>query len=403
MNEHRWENTHDGLPKPPEPKHFKELNALRGLAALIVIFYHFRILFPIHDLTISAWLIWMGVLRLVFSGPESVIFFFILSGFVLSLPFVRGTHQPYGIYLVRRIYRIYLPYLGALAIGISCAALFHNHPLPLSWVRNTWSKPVELAPVISHVLFLGDYRGDQFNTAFWSLVVEMRLSILFPFFCLFILKFRPRTVLPMLIALSCAGMALDHKWPMKSQPWLTLHYAAMFGLGILMAANLGRLSDTYHRLSKHIQDAAIGGGLLLFAFGTAGTAGAEYLGKGYMQAGEWLVALGCFLLIVSSLNSPGFSKLLSSPIPQWLGNISYSMYLMHSMVLFAVLHLLYRRIPLLGMLPVFLAATFVVSWLFFLSVERPSARLSRSVGRRPMPNRRERPEADSVPELAGRS
>jgi hypothetical protein len=42
--------------------------------------------------------------------------------------------------------------------------------------------------VLQHVFFLGDYDSSAYNTAFWSVVQEMRISIVFPFICAFILR-----------------------------------------------------------------------------------------------------------------------------------------------------------------------------------------------------------------------
>ena len=47
--------------------------------------------------------------------------FFLLSGFVLSVPYLRGKGQAYPVYLIRRILRIYAPYLAALALAVAGA------------------------------------------------------------------------------------------------------------------------------------------------------------------------------------------------------------------------------------------------------------------------------------------
>jgi peptidoglycan/LPS O-acetylase OafA/YrhL len=190
---------------------------------------------------------------------------------------------------------------------------------------------------------------------------------------------------------------------MQSQPWLTLHYAAMFGLGILTADNLRKLSSFYLSLRKIMRKVFMAGGLFLFSFGTMGTMGSPRFGYGYMNGGEWVVAAGCLVLMIASLNSISVSGFLSSGVPQWLGKISYSLYLLHSMVMFGLLHLLYGRIPLLAILPIFLAGTLVLSWLFYLLIESPSMRLSRRIGaRRTAPRETTIPKKALVTELAER-
>jgi peptidoglycan/LPS O-acetylase OafA/YrhL len=70
------------------------------------------------------------------------------------------------------------------------------------------------------------------------------------------------------------------------------------------------------------------------------------------------------------------NRMLESAVPQWLGKVSYSLYLSH----FLVLALAVRAFgPWGGVAAV--PATFAVGWLVWLAVERPSIRLSRRLAR----------------------
>src|SRR5690606_33375733 len=96
----------------------EELDSLRGLAALVVLSQH--VLFtiveppPIIDYT---------PLHLLWAGHEAVIFFFVLSGFVLALPFVDGRPFDYGPYAIKRVFRIWLPYVVATAAALLIASV----------------------------------------------------------------------------------------------------------------------------------------------------------------------------------------------------------------------------------------------------------------------------------------
>src|SRR5215471_18879899 len=73
----------------------------------------------------------LGLLEEPFqNGPAAVMLFFLLSGFVLSLPVWRGKPQRYSVFIVRRICRIYLPYLFGLALSILGASIFASHKVP---------------------------------------------------------------------------------------------------------------------------------------------------------------------------------------------------------------------------------------------------------------------------------
>lgn len=74
-------------------KRIGELDSIRGLAALIVLFHHMYQ--DLNNNTRFPPIIFRySPLRVLTNGHASVIMFFILSGFVLSLPFLKGKeHQ----------------------------------------------------------------------------------------------------------------------------------------------------------------------------------------------------------------------------------------------------------------------------------------------------------------------
>src|SRR5436305_607603 len=92
-----------------------ELDALRGIAAAVVLTFHWLAVMPAwnadtrHDG--GAYLLLNAVkytpLHVFAAGPEAVLLFFVLSGFVLALPFVEGRAGGYLPFLVRRAFRIY--------------------------------------------------------------------------------------------------------------------------------------------------------------------------------------------------------------------------------------------------------------------------------------------------------
>src|SRR5688572_30321030 len=90
------------------------LDGLRGIAALAVVFNHiFLVIAPGQ----APW--WMDYTPLYyfFAGRKAVILFFILSGFVLALPYIHGTPPRYREYLIRRFCRIYLPFAAAICLS----------------------------------------------------------------------------------------------------------------------------------------------------------------------------------------------------------------------------------------------------------------------------------------------
>jgi peptidoglycan/LPS O-acetylase OafA/YrhL len=110
-----------------QPKRLEQLDSLRGIAAFTVLVGHFLLLFPafwIATTTFSKqnWFIYLITftpLHIFWCGTEAVVFFFVLSGFVLALPFFDSTKTvSYTFFLIKRIFRLYPPYLSAVILAV---------------------------------------------------------------------------------------------------------------------------------------------------------------------------------------------------------------------------------------------------------------------------------------------
>jgi peptidoglycan/LPS O-acetylase OafA/YrhL len=172
----------------------RELDSLRGLAASTVVLHHFGLMWPAWQAHFGPWR--LGRFQIapfypLYAGHEAVMLFFVLSGLVLSLPYLRGRGQPYPIYLARRVLRIYAPYLPALALSVCGAAIWHGSHDQGNFPVDFWSRPVDSGLVLQHIAFIGVYDSRQFDFVIWSLIYEMRISILFPVLTLLSFAFAP--------------------------------------------------------------------------------------------------------------------------------------------------------------------------------------------------------------------
>ncbi|MCB9988463.1 MAG: acyltransferase family protein [Rhodospirillales bacterium] len=77
----------------PKSQRFHGLDSLRGIAALVVVFNHFYGVIPALASS-ENWLFSYTPLHTLIAGRQAVIIFFVLSGFVLSLPYVQGRAPP---------------------------------------------------------------------------------------------------------------------------------------------------------------------------------------------------------------------------------------------------------------------------------------------------------------------
>lgn len=359
---------------------FVELDSLRGLAALTVLVGHLEMAWSDTYPTGAGIGASLVALTLPF-GAEAVILFFVLSGFVLSLPAVDGRPQSYFTFVTRRIFRIYVPYLAALAVSVAASMYLYGHSTGNNWVHTYWSGPVQWRVVWHHVMFLGVFNTDRLDPPIWSLVHEMRISLFFPFLCAIVLRFRNRWSLALALILVAASTAMDklHGFQTATSIADTLHYTPMFILGIYLARERVSIAGWFSRLTRPARVLLGVGCILLFAFaGLLFNLWAEQtMHLGLRVITHWLTALGAGGIIVVCLNSRSCKRILHWPPIRLLGQMSYSLYLIHFIVLLCCVSLLFGRIPLPAILSLALVLSIAVSWLSYLWIEKPSMNLGR--------------------------
>lgn len=348
---------------------YLELDSLRGLAAFTVVLYHYRLAFNLQE----PW-----YLSPLDGGRSAVLLFFVLSGFVLSLSFwTKGRNERYDRYLTRRCFRIYVPYVAAVALAVAGVSLFPHSRLPLSeWFRNTWQTAVTPRLVGRHLAMSG---GDELNTAFWSLRYEVQMSILFP-----VLLVVLRVVQPVLaIGLSVALFAFaDHKMQAGAvDHWKSLEllkYGSLFAIGGVLGRTLAWTRRRWCSLSRAGRLTILAAGVLLY-FGTADA----LADRAHIDVPDGLlVSLGAAVLLLCCMYLSPLRRALRHGVPAYLGRISYSMYLVHGTMLFALLNLLYLKVSAPVFALIYIVATLAASHLFCIAVEEPSLRAGKALAGR---------------------
>lgn len=367
------------------------LDGLRGIAALVVVVFHYTIGY-------GTWSPEPGFfsatpLHLLWDGSAAVSLFFVLSGFVLSYGYLRtGSAQPLdvrGFYLSRAL-RLLMPYAVAFLVSAFCVhyLFVYRATDPVGQVGFFFVEWIEAAAMpVGELLMDGSLHRPaiDYNTVpqAWTLSVELYLSLLFP---LLIALMRRAAWLFVAIVLSIPvyhWLHIHHPYPLMTTG--IVH----FMLGMLLARYRDRLAELAPMRAAWRR-------LLFFAFGVACLSVRHVVNMPlkifhpYSMVPWDISAFGAFVVVWATLVAPSWQRLLSRPSIQWLGRISYSLYLIHMVALYLLVPWVLQALNALGLaghaawLAGFAAAVLISLALaagFYRAVEHPFTLLARRVAK----------------------
>jgi peptidoglycan/LPS O-acetylase OafA/YrhL len=360
----------------PASRRIVALDGLRGVAAIMVLLHHALLMLPefanyewygrvpAHS-SVGTFLLLRTPLRLAWSGQERAIMFFVLSGFVLCLPWLAGKPQSYGRFLLGRLGRIYPPYIAAMALAALASILIGGHVLPKASIYFNdlgWSRHPDAGTLPSILLLLNNHHSDYINEAVWSLTWEVRIAILFPLLMLPILRWRNAGAARIYLLLLLLGQVARHL--LSRHPGFGLQlgqgcrYTDCFVLGTAIAMNRVKIGEWFgHRHSAF-------GWLCL-------TLGLGLCWVPWPHFHEDVIGIGAALLIVAIIGTDSLRKWLARDYWLWLGRQSYSLYLIHVPIVMVIVILYRGVVPLLPCLSV-IPISIVLAQIFHLHVELPS-------------------------------
>lgn len=341
------------------------LTSLRFFAAFYVVLFHTTWIF------LPSWTERGGVVnRVVSMGYISVSFFFLLSGYILAMVYLRdGRDVPLRKFYVARFARVYPLFFLTLVldtpflIGIRIA----HYGLKSAVLKTVVTFIANLAMLQAWVM---KFRG--INNPNWSMSVETFFYLVFPFIGVLLWKLRGRSIwLIMLLVYLCAPvmvyLAIPHfsQDAVKFQPLLHL---PTFVLGILLARV--QVLARQRGNAPPRSESALAVITVLFALACFGAAVylSPRISMDYFNDGLLAPVFACVIWAFSG--SKGWPvRLLSVRWLVVLGEASFGLYLFQ----FPVLHLFqaigWDKSPMFY--PLYLAVSVGVSLLSFYYFETP--------------------------------
>jgi peptidoglycan/LPS O-acetylase OafA/YrhL len=296
-------------------------------------------------------------------GDSGVPVFFVLSGFVIahSIGEDRVTGPYVGRFVLRRAIRLDLPYWLAIGLTIAFAAA----------KATVLSRPY-VAPagstILAHMFYLHDLlRMTPINPVFWTLCFEIQFYLLF---CALLWIVTTRGT-PLAVARARAIVfgtvaIVSLVWPLVPAlqlPGLALSHWHGFLLGVFVCW-----------MHRGVVPAAwpfcyIAAVLILFG----------------ITRDPFTLACACAAIFITIAHYRGaLGRWLGQRLPQFLGRISYSLYLIHVPVSGALFVLCYRvlgRTPMQEAIAAVLVllGNCVAAAIFWRVAERPSTALARRI------------------------
>lgn len=351
------------------------MEGLRGYAVMLV--------FLVHYVTLSA--PWTGGAPALAAaghalhtiGNTGVDLFFVLSGYLIYGSLM-ARRQEFVPFMRRRVARIYPAFSAVFVLYLALSAAFPRES------RIPSAPAAGVVYVLQNYLLLAGFgHAMPIVTVSWSLSYEMAYYVAMP---LLITVFRLRTRSQrwrlcffgaMALLLAGAGAAFG------ASP-----RALMFLAGVLLHEAMSR-----NRQPSWSPPAGIVGLALTIGMGGMLAPMPPPLKFGGLFAAFFLLCLACF-----RQPSGTVARACSAAPLRWLGNMSYSYYLMHGLALKAAFALLAHAVPppapagaswlfFTGWLPPMFAWTLLPSAVLFLLVERPCSLAPRAFSRTAIPQK----------------
>lgn len=328
----------------------------------------------VPDVGTWEWWISLTPLRIIWAGPEAVMLFFVLSGVVLTLSVLSRPSFDWEAYYPSRMIRLYLPVWGAVVLSWLSMTLLPRHQSD-TFSRWTNNRPASYtADMLHHDLAVIFGGGGSGISPLWSLLWEVRFSLMLPLFIAFVVVGARRWKAKVLIIAVCLVIGAIFGWG-------DFRYLPMFAIGSLLAAFWSPITTW---LEQFLRTRKLGLPIFLLAVVLTPARWWAY-GLGVDgKFGPWLelVALsGTIILVLLAVTWSPFRGFLEWRPVHWLGAISFSLYLVHEPMILTVRHLLPNtHIGIVFACAV--AAAILVAWGFYHAVEKPATRLSQTWKRR---------------------
>ena len=348
----------------------KEIDGLRFIAILSVVLFHISIYLVAKEKEIYSDAHFFLLKKILASGTLGVPLFFVISGFILAMPFARfhiSNGKAIGLkdFYLRRLTRLEPPYI--LVLTILLFAMLFIAGTKISF--NEGIKSYFASMFYIHNIVYGKAVLPKIIPVAWSLEIEVQFYILAP---LLTYIFAIKSVLARRMSMVFFILFFTALRYFINLPFLNLlDFIQFFFIGFLLV-------DLYISNSFIIPKTKVDGLICLICFVVMWLYNIIDVKSSYQRHVFEIVQLVAIFFFYYYVLLHKVFKLLSSPIITNIGGMCYSIYLLHFSIIFMFGNTLLKHsfskyasvnIFIFSFLIMFLIL--VISSAFFLLIERP--------------------------------
>ncbi|MGI0091962.1 MAG: acyltransferase family protein [Nitrososphaerales archaeon] len=351
-------------------KDIPEITGMRGYASQAVIIFHFLVLGNLLG--------WLSLSRIALAWNSGVDFFFVLSGFLLTVPFIESSLDPkrkklsLREFYIKRAFRILPVYYLSLGIAVL-----------------VFSRPATFQQLLASIFFLQSFSQSTFNSingVSWTLVIEEIFYATLPVFSIFFLKRRWMYSLPACFAISIIYRIIIYT--LFSQNSIILHFYMWQYPSFLVHYAIGCVLANLYVTRRHLPVRPTGKFVsslpmlasIIVLLATQYWVGMTYLAYNDVEIFPALIfAFEYGALIYLTLVSPPAAilrNIFTNRLAQFTGRISYSVYSIHLPVLQALSQI---GLPIISWIAASYVIVFFAATLTYYFVEKPYLQLRNKI------------------------
>lgn len=336
------------------PSKIFALDGLRGVAAIFVIFSHITLLICpyLHlgasfDANPKSWAthLFNSPFTFFFKGTSAVMLFFVMSGFVLSYSMIRrGARKGFLLRaVIKRYFRLNIPVASSIILCVilmGLGAFTANLVGPRYDLYNAYTASFEALTPVKDAIYGSIFLGNgTFNYVLWTINIEFFGSIMV--YALLALMSSRLTMLRIVcLVISVCGIhsGVPFVWGI-----------GLFAVGVFLATfDVVHEGATIRKAGSYILLIV---GVYLYGFNSESASYAlvnhvlDYANdKGLQLTKGFIVSIiGTIMIMTCFVISMQPLKFLELRFFQWLGRLSFSVYLIHTIILAIIAPLVITR------------------------------------------------------------